>query len=488
MSFQPVQKTPTIHVSSGFIWGIPVKTNGQARGARCVEGTGIIDLRPLADSLDTYARQIHSIAEIIRSIEEESAEQSTEAKAAENTAPCSLHDGQQHLTSTPVISDTLDRTPVIEAHAAPVVDPISPEAIWQRVSGARKTTEARAIEWMPDKVHQDGCAAVGGGELGFEDQRVASVAALDPNFRLPFNSRWGDPPQDLIAIGSAEEKPGQNARPLVDLADKGDGPESAQHGLRDADMDLAALRLSSGGWRIFPSTDELKTYVGVLTGDAPRQSNARLLALVLAILVGVIGTLVILAVWLSPTPEQIQAARNGQGEQGTQQSTPAGDAQPSLLGQYGEYEQSASTPAFEQSAAARAPEQSTSTPASEQPRGWIAEVKKSRPICESADDYVQIQRMAFHIAQRPSRAAARKAAEFVKRKCPIITFRPGNHASVERTETFSIDKTRSITLACVVVKEGPCAWTDASALVRIPEEAPAKKSSVKNSEAVEWAE
>src|SRR5262252_3939809 len=233
---------------------------------------------------------------------------------------------------------------------------------------------------------------------------------------------------------------------------------------------------------------ELKTYVDVLTGDALRQSNARLLALVLAILVGVIGTLVILAVWLSPTPEQIQAARNGQGEQGTQQSTPAGGAQPSLLGLYGEYEQSASTPAFEQSSAARAPEQSTSTPASEQPTGWIAEVKKSRPICESADDYVQIQRMAFHIAQRPSRAAARKAAEFVKRKCPIITFKPGNHASVKRTETFSIDKTRSITLACVVVKEGPCAWTDASALVRIPEEAPAKKSSVKNSEAIEWAE
>src|SRR5262245_55618208 len=165
LGFQPVQKTSTIHVSSGFIWGIPMKTNGQARGARCVEGTGITDLRPLVDSLDTYARQIHSIAEIIRSIKEESAEQSTEAKAAENTAPCSLHDGQQHLTSTPVISGTLDRTPVIEAHAAPVVDTISPEAIWQRVSGARKATEARAIEWMPDKVYQDGCAAVGGGEL-----------------------------------------------------------------------------------------------------------------------------------------------------------------------------------------------------------------------------------------------------------------------------------------------------------------------------------
>ena len=322
---------------------------------------------------------------------------------------------------------------------------------------------------------------------GLQDVDMDLAAATDRAISLSLRQRELAV-QDLIAIGSAEEKPGQNDRPLVDPADKGDGPGSVQHRLRDADMDLAALRLSSGDWRKFSSTDELKSYVGVLTGDAPRQSNARLLALVLAILVGVIGTLVILAVWLSPTPEQIQAARNGQGKQGTQQSTPAGDAQPSLLGQYGEYEQSASTPAFEQSAAARAPEQSTSTPASEQPTDWIAEVKKSRPICESADDYVQIQRMAFHIAQRPSRAAARKAAEFVKRRCPIITFKPGNHASVKRTETFSIDKTRSITLACVVVKDGPCAWTDASALVRIPEEAPAKKSSVRNSEAIEWAE
>jgi hypothetical protein len=299
------------------------------------------------------------------------------------------------------------------------------------------------------------------------DMAAATDQAMSPSLR-----QCELAVQDLIAIGSAEERPGQNDRPLVDLADKGDGPESAQHGLRDADIDLAAVRLSSGGWRKFPSTDELKTYVDVLTGDAPRQSNARLLALVLAILVGVIGTLGILAVWLSPTPEQIQAARNGKGKRGWQQSTPAGDAQPSLmLGQYGEYEQSASTPAPEQSAAAPAPEQSVSTPAPEQPRGWIAEVKKSRPICESADDYVQIQRMAFTL--RPSRAAARKAVRFVKRKCPIKMFEPGNHASVERTETFSIDKTRSITLACVVIKDGPCAWTDASALVRIPEEAPA---------------
>src|SRR5262249_33474922 len=132
----------------------------------------------------------------------------------------------------------------------------------------------------------------------------------------------------------------------------------------------------------------------------------------------------------------------------------------------------------EQSAAARAPEQSTSKPAPEQPRGWIAEVKKSRPICASADDYVQIRRMVL----RPSRKPMRKAAEFVKRNCPIIMFEPGNHATVERIETFSIDRTRSITLACVVINDGPCAWTDASQLVRIP------KSSVKNSEAIEWAE
>jgi len=323
--------------------------------------------------------------------------------------------------------------------------------------------ERAAIRWatqpLVDSADKgDGLESV---QHGLRDADMDLAAATDQAISLSLR-QCELAVQDLIAIGSAEEKPGQNDRPLVDSAGKGDGPESVLHGLRDADMDLAALRLSSGGWRTFPSTDELKTYVDVLTGDALRQSNARLLALVLAILVGVIGTLVILAVWLSPTPEQIQAARNGQGKQGTQQSTPAGDAQPSLLGQYGEYEQSASTPAPEQSAAARAPEQSTSTPAPEQPRGWIAEVKKSRPICESADDYVQIQRMA----PRPSRKAMRRAVEFVKRKCSIKMFKPGNHASVERTETFSIDKTRSITLACVVIKDGPCAWTDASQLVR----------------------
>src|SRR5215467_7665869 len=171
---------------------------------------------------------------------------------------------------------------------------------------------------------------------GLHDVDMDLAAATDRAISLSLRQRELAV-QDLIAIGSAEEKPGQNDRPLVDPANKGDGPESVQHGLRDADMDLAALRLSSGHWRKFPSTDELKTYVDVLTGDARRQSNARLLALVLAILVVVIGTLVILTVWPSPTPEQIQTARNGQGKQGTQQSTPASDVQPSPLDQYDEY-------------------------------------------------------------------------------------------------------------------------------------------------------
>jgi hypothetical protein len=76
----------------------------------------------------------------------------------------------------------------------------------------------------------------------------------------------------------------------------------------------------------------------------------------------------------------------------------------------------------------------------------------------------------MRMAPRPSRKAMRRTVEFIKRKCPIKMFEPGNHASVERTETFSINKTRSITLACVVIKDGPCAWTDASELARIPVE------------------
>src|SRR5262249_53466823 len=83
-----------------------------------------------------------------------------------------------------------------------------------------------------------------------------------------------------------------------------------------------------------------------------------------------------------------------------------------------------------------APEQSAAAPAPEQPGGWIAEVKKSRPICASADDYVQFHRTSFDIAKRPSQKAMQKAIEFVQRKCPIATFEPGDHVNVERTETF----------------------------------------------------
>ena len=56
----------------------------------------------------------------------------------------------------PVISGTLDRTPVIEAHAAPVVNTISPEAIYQHILGARKAADARAIEWMPERYETRG--------------------------------------------------------------------------------------------------------------------------------------------------------------------------------------------------------------------------------------------------------------------------------------------------------------------------------------------
>src|SRR5215831_13450732 len=146
LGFQPVQKTPTIHVSSGFIWGIPVmKTKGHARGARRVEGTGITDLRPLADSLDTYARQIHSIAEIIRvqsemlearSIEEESAEQSTEAKADENTAPCSPH---AEFCS---IAHNLSGIHSIARASAAFR---APETRWQIASGLIVSTARRAL-------------------------------------------------------------------------------------------------------------------------------------------------------------------------------------------------------------------------------------------------------------------------------------------------------------------------------------------------------
>jgi len=57
-------------------------------------------LKPLADSLDNYARQIHSIAEIIRhSIE--LAEDNSDAERVPHSARGGPHDGQRgHLDST----------------------------------------------------------------------------------------------------------------------------------------------------------------------------------------------------------------------------------------------------------------------------------------------------------------------------------------------------------------------------------------------------
>src|SRR5215471_15243768 len=251
-----------------------METKGHARGARRVEGTGITDLRPLADSLDTYARQIHSIAEIIRSIEEESAEQSTEAKAAENTAPCSLHDGQQHLTSTPVISDTLDRTPVIEAHAAPVVDTISPEAICQRVSGARRAAEARTIEWTPDRLcaMEQNSVRASDGKLLLAPKVIAAVIGIIGIALLAFP----DPMRKLVdsfgqikPFGSAahlaiENQKGLTIEPLplgISVADGSGGETVTVAGLAEGtDLSLGTA-LGAGNWLVTVG-DLDKTFVG----------------------------------------------------------------------------------------------------------------------------------------------------------------------------------------------------------------------------------
>ena len=124
-------------------------------------------LKPLADSLDNYARQIHSIAEIIRhSIE--LAEDNSDAERVPHSARGGPHDGQRdHLDSTlpgpkgrplPLIGETLVVDPVSHASVvdvasvrdASVVDSISPEVLCQRILGPRKA-EVRAIEWRPER-------------------------------------------------------------------------------------------------------------------------------------------------------------------------------------------------------------------------------------------------------------------------------------------------------------------------------------------------
>src|SRR5262245_10779910 len=124
-------------------------------------------LKPLADSLDNYARQIHSIAEIIRhSIE--LAEDNSDAERVPHSARGGPHNGQRdHLDSTlpvlkwrplPLIGETLVVDPVSDASVvdvasvrdASVVDSISPEVLSQRILGPRKA-EVRAIEWRPER-------------------------------------------------------------------------------------------------------------------------------------------------------------------------------------------------------------------------------------------------------------------------------------------------------------------------------------------------
>src|SRR5215813_8686576 len=109
-------------------------------------------LKPLADSLDNYAGQIHSIAEIIRhSIE--LAEDNSDAERVPHSARGGPHDGQRdHLDlpkwrPLPLIGETLVVDPVRDAS---VVDSISPEVLRQRILGPRKA-EARAIEWRPER-------------------------------------------------------------------------------------------------------------------------------------------------------------------------------------------------------------------------------------------------------------------------------------------------------------------------------------------------
>ena len=101
-------------------------------------------LKPLADSLDNYARQIHSIAEIIRhSIE--LAEDNSDAERVPHSARGGPHNGQRgHLDSTLPLKW---RPPVRDAS---VVDSISPEVLAQRILGPRKA-EVRAIEWRPER-------------------------------------------------------------------------------------------------------------------------------------------------------------------------------------------------------------------------------------------------------------------------------------------------------------------------------------------------
>src|SRR5262245_22347331 len=101
-------------------------------------------LKPLADSLDNYAGQIHSIAEIIRhSIE--LAEDNSDAQRVPHSARGGLP--LPKWRPLPPIGETLVVDPVSDAS---VGDSISPEVLRQRILGPRKA-EVRELEWRPER-------------------------------------------------------------------------------------------------------------------------------------------------------------------------------------------------------------------------------------------------------------------------------------------------------------------------------------------------
>jgi hypothetical protein len=111
---------------------------------RCHLGSQSLSrLKYLADKQEDYARQIRSIAEIMRTVEEE--KQSAEAKSAKLQALAAMAERTLQEASTslkwrplPPISD-----------ATPIEDTIDPDALCQRILGARQ--EVRAIAWVPER-------------------------------------------------------------------------------------------------------------------------------------------------------------------------------------------------------------------------------------------------------------------------------------------------------------------------------------------------
>jgi hypothetical protein len=63
------------------------------------------------------------------------------------------------------------------------------------------------------EIYKDDCAAIGGSELGFKDERVGSVAALDSNLRFRSNGRRGDLPAAIVGIAKERCKTRRRVEP-----------------------------------------------------------------------------------------------------------------------------------------------------------------------------------------------------------------------------------------------------------------------------------